>query len=174
MACLSSSTLTKATSLNQTSLSIFATCQESTKHTHYCTMLNQMVWQRLNRTLEEQLAKYISQSGGEWNLYIPQFEIAYNSSVQVSTGFSPFSLVQVREPNLSLGVMCNCSPVVTSSTPGKPAAYAQDLTIPLSNAFTHAAKHSAANKQYQKILYDKKVLFHPHQPGNFALLDNPA
>ncbi len=32
--------------------------------------------ERLNRTLEEQLAKYISQSGGEWNLYIPQFELA--------------------------------------------------------------------------------------------------
>lgn len=130
--------------------------------------------ERLNRTLKDQLAKYISQSGGEWDQYLPQFELAYSSGVHSSTGFSPFFLVHGREPNLPLDVMLNRSPAVTSSTPGTPAAHAQDLATWLSHAFRDAAQSSAATKQHQKTQYDKKVVFHPHQPGDLVLLDDPA
>ena len=152
---------------------------------HLCSLLGiQKTWtspyhaqsgcmvERLNRTLKDQLAKYISQSGGEWDQYLPQCELAYNSSVHSSTGFSPFFLVHGREPNLPLDVFC--SPAVTSSTPGTPAAYVQDLTTHLSHAFRDAAQNSAAAKHHQKTQYDKKVVFHPHQPGDRVLLDDPA
>uniref|UniRef100_A0A3Q0R2N1 Integrase catalytic domain-containing protein n=1 Tax=Amphilophus citrinellus TaxID=61819 RepID=A0A3Q0R2N1_AMPCI len=120
--------------------------------------------ERLNRTLKDQLAKYISQCDGEWDMYLPQVELAYNSSVHSSTGFSPFFLVPGREPNLPLDVMLNCSPAVTTSTPGTPAAYPNHLATRLSHAFRNAAHNS----------YDKKVAFHPHQPGDLVLLDDPA
>lgn len=92
--------------------------------------------ERLNRTLKDQLAKYIVESSGEWDQYLPQAELAYNSSVHSSTGFSPFFLVNGREPNLPLDVMLYCCPTVTSSTPSTPAAYATHLATRLSRAFS--------------------------------------
>lgn len=130
--------------------------------------------ERLNRTLKDQLAKYISHTGGEWDQYLPQAELAYNSSVHSSTGFSPFFLVHGREPNLPLDVMLNCSPAVTSPTPGSPAAYAKLIATRLSHAFKDAAQNTAANKLHQKTQYDKKLLFHSHQPGDLVLLDDPV
>lgn len=144
-----------------------------TRTSPYHAQSDSMV-ERQNRTLKDQLAKYISQSGGEWDQYLPQCELAYNSSVHSSTGFSPFFLVHGKEPNLPLDVMLNCSPAVTSSTPGTPAAYTQDLTTRLSHAFRDAAQNSAATKQHQKTQYNKKVVFHLHGPGDLVLLDDPA
>ena len=130
--------------------------------------------ERLNRTLKDQLAKYMVETSGEWDQYLPQAELAYNSTVHSSTGFSPFFLVNGREPNLPLDILLNCCPTLTSSTPGTPAAYATHLATRLSCAFREAAHNSAANKQRQKTQYDKKVVFHPHQPGDLVLLDDPA
>ncbi len=42
---------------------------------------------RLNQTLKDQLAKCICESGGEWDKYLPQVELAYNSSVHSVLGF---------------------------------------------------------------------------------------
>ena len=135
---------------------------------------SQFIQARAARTSKDQLCKYISQSGGEWDKYLPQFELAYNSSVRSSTGFSPFFLVHGREPNLPLDVMLNCCPAVTTSTPGTPAAYAQDLNARLSHAFRDAALKSDVSKRHQKTQYDKKTMFQPHQPGDLVLLDDPA
>merc|ERR1712212_893993 len=44
----------------------------------------------------------------------------------------------------------------------------------LSHAFRDAELTSAVSKQHQKTQYDKKVVFHPHQPGDLVLLDDPA
>lgn len=130
--------------------------------------------ERQNRTLKDKLAKYISHTGGEWYQYLPQAELAYNSSVHSGTGFSPFFLVHGREPNLPLDVMLNCSPALTSSTPGTPVAYAKHLALRLSYAFKDTAQNTATTKQRQKTQYDKKLVFYPHQPGDLVLLDNPA
>uniref|UniRef100_A0A3B5A6B9 Integrase catalytic domain-containing protein n=1 Tax=Stegastes partitus TaxID=144197 RepID=A0A3B5A6B9_9TELE len=144
-----------------------------TRTTPYHSQSDGMV-ERLNRTLKDQLAKYIAQTGGEWDQFLPQVELAYNSSVHSSTGFSPFFLVHGREPNLPLDVILNCSPTVTSPTPGTPAAYATYLTSCLTHAFAGAAHTSALRKLCQKSQYDKKVVFHPHEPGDLVLLDDPA
>ncbi|KAL0154090.1 hypothetical protein M9458_050549 [Cirrhinus mrigala] len=117
--------------------------------------------ERLNRTLKDQLAKYICESGGEWDRYLPQVELAYNSSVHSSTGFSPFFLAHGREPRLPAEILLNCSPAVTSCTPGTPADYAYDVTTRLSYVFKDAAVRSTAAK-LQKRQYDKKDVFSTH------------
>ncbi|KAJ0068233.1 hypothetical protein NL108_017965 [Boleophthalmus pectinirostris] len=144
-----------------------------TRTTPYHAQSDGMV-ERLNRTLKDQLAKYIAQTGGEWDQFLPQVELAYNSSVHSSTGFSPFFLVHGREPNLPLDIILNCSPTVTSPTPGTPAAYASYLSSRLTHAFADAAHNSTISKLRQKSQYDKKVVFHPHEPGDLVLLDDPA
>ena len=146
---------------------------DKTRTTPYHAQSDGMV-ERLNRTLKDQLSKYMAQTGGEWDQFLPQVELAYNSSVHSSTGFSPFFLVHGREANLPLDVILNCSPTVTSPTPGTPAAYASHLTSRLTHAFSEAAQRSALSKFKQKSQYDKKVLFHPHETGDLVLLDDVA
>lgn len=124
--------------------------------------------------MKDQLAKYICESGGEWDKYLPQVELSYNSSVHSSTGFSTFFLAHGREPRLPADILLNCSPAITSCTPGTPADYACDVTSRLSHAFNDAAVRSDAAKLNQKRQYDKKTFFHPHQPDDFVFLDDPA
>ncbi|KAI2645882.1 Retrovirus-related Pol polyprotein [Labeo rohita] len=138
---------------------------EKTRTSPYHAQCDGMV-ERLNRTLKDQLAKYICKSGGDWDRYLPQVELAYNSSVHCSTGFSPFFLAHGREPRLPAEILLNCSPAVTSCTPGTPADYARDVTTRLSYAFKDAAVRSTAAKLNQKRQYDKKTFFHPHKPGD--------
>lgn len=142
---------------------------EKTRTSLYHAQCDGMV-ERLNQTLKDQLAKYICERGGEWDRYLPQVELAYNSSVHSSTGFSPFFLAHGREPRLPVEILLNCSPAVTSCTPGTPADYARDVTTHLSYAFRDAAVQSTAAKRQ----YDKKTFFHPHKPGDLVFLDDPA
>ncbi len=146
---------------------------EKTRTSPYHAQCDGMV-ERLNRTLKDQLAKYICESEGEWDKYLPQVELAYNSSVHSSTGFSPFFLAHGREPRLPAEILLNCSPAVTSGTPGTPADYARDVTTRLSYAIKDAAVRSTACKLNQKRQYDKNTFFHPHKPGDFVFLDDPA
>ena len=83
---------------------------EKTRISPYHAQSDSMV-ERLNRTL----SKYMYQSGGEWDQYLPQVELAYNSSIHSGTGFSPFFLAHGREPNLPVDTMLNCDPAFTSS-----------------------------------------------------------
>ncbi len=94
--------------------------------------------------------------------------------VHSSTGFSPFFLAHGREPRLPAEILLNCSPAVTSCTPGTPADYVRDVTTRLSYAFKDAAVRSTAAKLNQKRQYDKNTFFHPHKPGDFVFLDDPA
>jgi transposase InsO family protein len=48
--------------------------------------------ERTNRTLEQMLRHYVDYEQTNWDKYLPFAEFAYNSSVQVSTGYSPFYL----------------------------------------------------------------------------------
>ncbi len=146
---------------------------EKTRTSPYHAQCDGMV-ERLNRTLKDQLAKYICESGGEWDKYLPQVELAYNSSVHSSTGFSPFFLAHGREPRLPAEILLNCNPAVTSGTPGTPADYARDVTTRLYYALKDAAVRSTASKLNQKRQYDKNKNFHPHKPGDFVFLDDPA
>lgn len=146
---------------------------EKTRTSPYHAQSDGMV-ERLNRTLKDQLAKYIYQSGGEWDRYLPQVELAYNSSVHSSTGYSPFFLAHGREPHLPVHVSLNWNPALSASAPSSPGAYAQDLCMRLSHVFSDAIDRSIAAKLRQKGQYDKRVSFHPHQEGDLVLLDDPA
>jgi hypothetical protein len=60
--------------------------------------------ERANRTLEDMLRAYVSYRQDDWDEHLTAAEIAYNNSVQASTGFSPFFLNYGQHPNLPLSV----------------------------------------------------------------------
>lgn len=107
-------------------------------------------------------AKNWAQTGGEWDQFLPQVELRYNSSVHSSMGFSPFFLVHGREPNLPRDVVLNCSPVVTSLTPGTPAAY---VTF---DTFKDEARNSLTSKLQRNSQYGKKLWFLVNQEILFS------
>jgi hypothetical protein len=48
--------------------------------------------ERMNRTLEQMLRAYVNYKSNDWDEYLVSCEIAYNNSVQSSTGYSPYYL----------------------------------------------------------------------------------
>jgi hypothetical protein len=58
--------------------------------------------ERANRTLEDMLRAYTNYQQDNWDEQLVAAEIAYNNSVQASTGFSPFFLNSGQHPNLPI------------------------------------------------------------------------
>ena len=58
--------------------------------------------ERANRTLEDMLRAFVNWEQDDWDVYLPAAEIAYNNSIQASTGFTPFYLNYGQHPNLPL------------------------------------------------------------------------
>jgi hypothetical protein len=48
--------------------------------------------ERMNRTLEQMLRSYVNYKVNDWDEYLVSCEIAYNNSIQSSSGYSPFYL----------------------------------------------------------------------------------
>ncbi|KAJ8651338.1 hypothetical protein O0I10_013165 [Lichtheimia ornata] len=58
--------------------------------------------ERFMSTLKSMLLSYMEQDhlSDVWDKHLPEFQLAYNSSIHASTGFTPFSLVHGREARL--------------------------------------------------------------------------
>ncbi len=55
--------------------------------------------EKFNKTLLEALRSYVSARQDDWDTYLVYIEFAYNNSVNVATGFSPFVLQFVQSPS---------------------------------------------------------------------------
>ena len=66
--------------------------------------------ERLNHTLVDMLAMYVSSDHRNWDVIPPYVTFAYNSSVQESTATTPFSLLYGREPLLPIDVIIGSTP----------------------------------------------------------------
>ncbi|GLI67810.1 hypothetical protein VaNZ11_012060 [Volvox africanus] len=120
--------------------------------------------ERANRTLEEMLRHYVDANHNNWCDLLPQLEFAYNSSVQASTGFTPFKLVLGYEPTTPLQLLAkhpNWEPANPSVTP-----FMIDREIALSQAKLHvkAAQHR------QAAYADKRRAEHTFAAGDKVLL----
>lgn len=61
--------------------------------------------ERANRTLEEMLRHYVCAASDDWCDLLSTLEFAYNSSVQASTGFTPFFMLLGYEPDTALSLL---------------------------------------------------------------------
>lgn len=61
--------------------------------------------ERANRTLEDMIRAYVNYHQNDWDEKLVTCEVAYNNSVQVSTGFSPFYLNSGQHPMLPTNVL---------------------------------------------------------------------
>ena len=71
--------------------------------------------ERFNRTLLDMLAKYIDSNQRSWDRYLQFVMLAYRSTVQENTGFSPACLTLGREIKLPCDLLYGCGPSETHS-----------------------------------------------------------
>ncbi|KAL5494279.1 hypothetical protein EMCRGX_G015577 [Ephydatia muelleri] len=88
--------------------------------------------ERFNRTLLNLLSQAASENEQEWDLHILMVMLAYRTSVQESTGCTPFYLMFGREARLPADVMYGLPP---SSNPIQVNHYALDLRLLLESAY---------------------------------------
>jgi hypothetical protein len=58
--------------------------------------------ERANRTLEDMLRSYVNYEQDDWDQHLVALEIAFNNSVQASTGLTPFQMNYTQHPNFAL------------------------------------------------------------------------
>ena len=88
---------------------------------------------------------------------------AYRTSIQETTGATPFSLMFGREARLPIDLMFPPPEVENDSTPSK---YAAELRIRLEQAYHSVRQHMSLRQQRQKELYDKNKTGSPLKIGD--------
>eukprot|EP00731_Ephydatia_muelleri_P006029 Em0003g277a len=128
--------------------------------------------ERFNRTLLSMLTTCGRSHPFEWEDHIRKVCFAYNTSVQATTGYSPFFLMFGRQARLPIDLMygTECGNSVTKTVP----EYVTKLSEAFVEAYAAVPDTMGAKLQRQKEFYNKKVHGDPHKPGDFVLLFNPA
>src|SRR5690606_13615338 len=73
--------------------------------------------ERFNHTLADMLSMYVNTAHSNWDTILPFVTYAYNTSVQASSGFTPFRLVYGREALTPLDALLSSSSSFQSSDP---------------------------------------------------------
>ena len=126
--------------------------------------------ERFNRTLLDMLSTSIKQHHGTWEDHIRAVCMAYNTSVQPTTGFTPFYLMFGRQARIPIDVMFGSSPVIETS----PSTYAIQLKQSLTAAYDHVRDKMDVTFERQKQHYNKKVHGKPYNVDDYVWLYSPA
>ena len=107
---------------------------------------------------------------GTWEEHVRDVCMAYNTSVQLTTGFTPFYLMFCWQACIQLDVMFESSPVTDMSQ----SFYVTTLKQSLTTAYDHVHQRTNVTFECQKQHYDKKVYGQPYNDGDFVWLYSPA
>lgn len=125
--------------------------------------------ERYNQTLKSMLRKFVSDTGADWDQWLPYLLFAYREVPQVSTGFSPFELLyghQVRGP-LDLLKDCWEDPKAEGENI---AAYVINMRERLKRMASLVQENMKAAQKHQKTWYDQKARDRVFLPGQKVLL----
>ena len=142
---------------------------QKTRTTSYHPQSDGLV-ERFNRTMLAMLATCAKDNPLDWESYIRKVCMAYNTSVQASTGYTPFFLMFGRQARIPVDVMYG-SPNSSQHTVNE---YAATLRKQMDKAFALARKYSLTNHLRQKEIYDKKIHGKAYKKGDLVWLHSPA
>ena len=129
--------------------------------------------ERMNRTLLNMLKCLAENEKNNWKDHFAKLSFAYNSTVNKSTGFSPFFLMFGREPRLPIDLMFG----IDLGRQCKSKTYDQfvnDWEKSMKQAMKIANKHLDTGKASRKRYYDKKVKGTEIRVGDNVLYKNRA
>uniref|UniRef100_A0A669D272 Gypsy retrotransposon integrase-like protein 1 n=1 Tax=Oreochromis niloticus TaxID=8128 RepID=A0A669D272_ORENI len=129
--------------------------------------------ERFNQTLKNMLRKFVTETGSDWDQWLPYLLFAYREVPQASTGFSPFELLygrQVRGPlDLLKEQWENPEPDGDNVI-----AYVLKMRERLEQMSMLAQQNMKMAQNKQKTWYDKKARERTFQPGQQVLLLLPT
>ena len=122
--------------------------------------------ERINRTMADLLASYISDTPDLWDEYLDFVTMAYNTSKHSSTKYTPYELFMGRSPNLPIDIGPNLRYRAVENE--------KDLVSQQwSNALDIAKKNLIKAQGKQKAYYDKKAELKSYKENDFVLLREP-
>ena len=126
--------------------------------------------ERFNRTLLNLLSIAAREDTCNWDSYLPLLMFAYRTSVQESTGCTPYQLVFGREVRLPIDVMFGLPP----HYPTELNKYAMGLRLRLDRAYRQVREYMGLQQRRQKGHYDKLCNGKPFKIGDMVWLHCPA
>ena len=112
--------------------------------------------ERWNRSLCNMLKALSEQEKKDWKKHLPKLAFAYNSTVNKTTGFSPFFLLFGRQATLPIDTMFE-SDVVTNMKVRSYQEYVEEWKKSMSEAYAIANEKIGKSAEYNKSYYDKKA-----------------
>ncbi|XP_066512296.1 uncharacterized protein [Hoplias malabaricus] len=130
--------------------------------------------ERFNQTLKTMLKKFVSDTGKDWDKWLPFLLFAYREVPQASTGFSPFELLygwSVQGPLDLLRHQWENNPEV-----GKESivSFVLQMRDRLKAYREEASLHLEKAQYNQKTWYDQKARLREFKPGQKVLLLLPT
>ena len=143
---------------------------KKTRTTPYHPQCDGLV-ERFNRTLLSMLATSTENHPFDWEQQLRKVCMAYNTSVQSSTGFTPFYLMFGRQVRLPIDIIYGTS---TPENEGQGVSqYAASLKKKMTEAFELVCESTSKHHMHQKILYDEKIRGKPYNAGDWVWLHSP-
>ncbi|KAL3999724.1 growth arrest and DNA-damage-inducible protein [Sarotherodon galilaeus] len=129
--------------------------------------------ERYNQTLKSMLRKFVSDTGADWDQWLPYLLFAYREVPQVSTGFSPFELLYGRQVRGPLDLLKDCweDPKAEGENI---AAYVITMRERLEKMASLVQDNMKAAQKHQKTWYDQKARDRVFLPGQKVLLLLPT
>ena len=130
--------------------------------------------ERMNRTIGAMLRQYVNGSQTDWDTHLPLCELAYNSTVQKSTRFTPNMLMFGREFRLPLElVLPKPEGGVVENNSVNVSTFVQDLTRTLNGVYELTRLHLEEATALQKSYHDRKTTSRKFKTGDSVWLYNP-
>uniref|UniRef100_H2ZRT1 Gypsy retrotransposon integrase-like protein 1 n=1 Tax=Latimeria chalumnae TaxID=7897 RepID=H2ZRT1_LATCH len=137
---------------------------DKTRTTPYHPQSDGLV-ERFNRTLTMMLSMFVEANQSNWDQMLPFVMMAYRSSVQSSTGSTPFKVLFGREITLPVDVVMNIKPEQEYHYVSE---YVQQTASCLQSMAEAVQCHQASASQKQKAYFDLKVTPHTYEVGEYV------
>jgi len=122
--------------------------------------------ERFHATMHSMLAKVVSENQKDWDQHLAAVAFAYRSSVQESTGFTPFFLMYGREARIPADLVYGPPPEKFESK--DIPAYVEEQRDRLQKAFTLARSHLGTAARRRKHQYDLRTRHQEFPAGSWV------
>ncbi|XP_069370624.1 uncharacterized protein [Paralichthys olivaceus] len=130
--------------------------------------------ERFNQTPKSMLRKFVSDSGADWDQWLPYLLFSYREVPQASTGFSPFELLYGREVRGPLDILRESWEGDAPHQPVNIVSYVLRMREKLEQLSSMAHDHLAKAQTRQKTWYDQTARSRSFNPGEKVLLLLPS
>ena len=134
---------------------------EKTRTTAFRPQSNAVI-ERMNRTLQNMLAKCVNDKQNNWWTQLPFVMTAYSTSVHESTGYTPHFLVYDHEICLPNDFMY---PNPHDHLPSSTSEFVSARKLAFQKAYESARSALNRSQKRRNALYNRKVHGAPYQKG---------